>query len=176
MQQFSQNDLDTIIQALASHCEMTRISLRGNGIREGGIDALAVFLNGPNTTLSDLDLGLCSLGDEEAVILGTALAENGTLRKLNLSANDKITNIGWRAIFAWLQSVYTRLENLSLESTTLDDATANLLGNILANSTHLRVLNMSSIYTTTTEGLRSVFDALQSPRCILQELDLCSRQ
>ena len=56
----------------------------------------------------------------------------------------------------------------------MDNAVANVLANILANnnSTRLKVLDLSSVCCITSDGWQALFNALQSPQCILEELHL----
>ena len=173
------SDVEALILSLAGHTRLAKIGLGVNEVGERGVNALAALLNNPRSTLAELDLAYCSLNDERAVILAAALGDrNITLKKLNLSSNSNITSSGWSAIFTQLQSPQPPLEDLDLHGNSIDDAAANLLGNALANNTHLKVLNLSEISREgwrpiiSSDGWRSIFDALQSPRCMLQELDL----
>ena len=54
----------------------------------------------------------------------------------------------------------------------MDNSAANLLTTVLANHAHLKVLDLGQISGITTEGWWSVFSALESPRCSMQELFL----
>lgn len=114
----------------------------------------------------------CSLDDESAGILARALAENATLRKLDISHNRAITITGWRAIFDQLVSPHSPLEHLDLAQNWIDDDVANLLANALANGASLKVLSFSEIDDITPAGWRAVFAALQSPHCLLQGFHL----
>ena len=135
--------------------------------------ALAALLTNPNSSLADLDLWGCSLDDDGANTLASAVGSSGTLRKLNLSGNCNITITGWRALFTQLQSPQSSMASLGLYDNSIDDEAANLLAYSLANgSINLEVLNLSENHDITTVGWRSVFSALQSPRCMLQKLFL----
>ena len=168
------NDLGTLIQALAGHSQLTNMGLRGNEVGGRGLAALEASLVNP--ALAQLDLGHCSLDDERAVILAAALlGRTSALRRLGLSENDNITIVGWRAIFALLQSPHLFLEELDLAQNSIDDDVAILLANALANSTNFKVLDLTEVIgDITIEGWRALFGALQSPRCMLQELNVGS--
>ena len=169
--QLLDNELETLIQALAGHSKLGKIDLGGNKLGERGINALAALLN-PNSTLADLNLFDCSINDEGAVVFADALGRNCTLKKLNLGGNGNITASGWNAIFTHLQSPHSVLENLKLSNNSIDNTAAILLGNTLTSNTHLKALSFSNIRTSAFEGWRSIFEALESPRCVLQELDI----
>ena len=113
--------------------------------------------------MKDLQLVLCSLNDEGADLFAPHLANNSSLRKLNLSNNWNITTAGWRAIFTHLQSPQSLLEELLLWGNLIDDDNANLLAASLANNTHLRVLNLTDgieCSRITNEGLVSFANSL----------------
>ena len=130
------------------------------------------MLANPNSSVEDLQIRRLSLGDEGAIILGTALAGNSTLRNLDLSCNLSKKTAGWTAIFAQLQSAQS-LETLDLsQNSRLRDSTANVLANSLVNGTHLKVLDLSQTPKLATEGWQSIYAALQSPLCMLQRLNL----
>ena len=171
--QLRDNEIETLILALASHTSLAGIVFGGNKVGERGVAALAALLNNPRSALAELDLTNCSLNDERAVILAAAaLGGNAALRKLDLSQNENITVTGWRAIFTQLHSPQSSLENLTLCASSISNAAATSLGNALANNTHLKVLHVSEMRSIAAEGWRSIFEALESPRCVLQELDL----
>ena len=96
--------------------------------------ALVALLDNPNSSLKDLQLVLCSLNDEGADLFAPHLANNSSLRKLNLSNIRNITTAGWRAIFTHLQSPQSLLEELLLWGNLIDDDNANLLAASLAPS------------------------------------------
>ena len=127
-------------------------------------------MNIPHSSLVDLDLRRCHLGDVGALIFATALAGNSVLKKLNVSCNSDITIRGWRAILASIFMPQSSLENLLLWENSINDATSNLLANALANNSQLNALSLSSIYYISAEGWRALFGASQNPRCMLQDL------
>ena len=45
----------------------------------------------------------------------------------------------------------------------------DLLASVLINNSHLKVLNLECIDSITNEGWQAIFDALQNPRCMLEE-------
>ena len=145
------------------------------GINMGEDDFVAFYAGlSRNRSIQKLGLMFCSISDADAVTLAPSLGGNGALTELNLSFNWNVTSVGWSAIFTQLQSPQSSLDNLDLMGNYIDDAAANLLGDFVANNTHLNRLDLSEIGSITNEGWRSVFDALRSPHCMLQELQLHS--
>ena len=166
------NEGEMLIRALAEHSGLTRIDLTGNDVGGRGVAALTALLNNPNSSLTKLALWDCSLDDEGATNLTSPLARNSALRKLNLGENKNIGITGWRAVFAQLRSPQSVLQDLCLRENSIDDGVANLLANALVNNPNLKVLNFSEITGITTEGWQTLFNALQNPSCMLQELRL----
>ena len=166
------NDIELLLQTLVGHSQLAKIDLTRNEVGGRGMAALAAMLVNPNSSLDDLVLEGCSLDDEGAVAFADALGRNSTLKKLNLDDNSNITATGWNAIFTQLQSPQPPLEDLVLYGNSIDDAAANLLGKALDSLSRLKVLKLGSNYDITTEGWQAIFDTLQSPRCMLQELVL----
>ena len=70
--------------------------------------------------------------------------------------------------------VRNHIGEASFSRNPIGDAAANVLAGVMTSNTHLKVLNLgaSEGIRHHTEGWRAVFDALQSPRCLLQELHL----
>ena len=167
------SNITTLIQALAGHCGLTKIDLTGNEVGVRALAALSALLGDQNSSLTDLILAQCSLDDEGAGILAPVVGSNGTLKNLlNLGCNGDITITGWRAIFTQLQSQCVSLEDLRLRGNAIDDTAANLLATVLANSAHMKFLDLGQIHGISTEGWQALFTALQSPRCVIKELDL----
>ena len=167
-------DMEMIIGSLVGHSGITELDFGENrGIKVRGMAALAALLSNPNSSVTDLDLSMCDLDDENVAILAPALARCYTLRKLRLAQNGDITGTGWMTIFTQLQSPQSLLEHLDLWDNDIDNDAAMLLADVMANSNQMKILNLSEC-NIATAGWRAVFDALQSPRCKLQELDLNS--
>ena len=166
------NDMEMILQALSGHSCLTSIHLKYNMIGRRALAALTSLLHKPNPSLTILQIRQNALDDEGAGILAAALAGNSTLRKLDLSQNDHITIAGWRALFTRLHGPQSSLEDLQLYDNCVDDAAVSSLANCLSNGSNLKVLNLSQSHDITAEGWRSVFDALGSPNCLLEEMHL----
>ena len=87
-----------------------------------------------------LNLARCQLGDESAYPLGECLAQNETIRKLNIS-NNKITDIGFKS-FIYLFNYNSTLENFDCSCNFISDITMKeFFYNIEFNRT-LKYLNL----------------------------------
>mmetsp|Transcript_26263 Transcript_26263/g.56391 ORF Transcript_26263/g.56391 Transcript_26263/m.56391 type:complete len:140 (-) Transcript_26263:1130-1549(-) len=114
---------------------------------------------------------MATKADEGAGSLAAGLARNSMLKELNFGGNPGITDIGWQAIFAVLQHPGCKLEKLSLKRNSINDAAALSL-NALSNNNTLKTLNLGMNYDITIAGWRALFEILQSPTCMLEDLDL----
>ena len=164
--------LISAISALAGHSRMTKIELVGSKFGGRVMTALADLLTNPNSSLEELELRRCSLDDEGAIILGTALAGNSTLRNLNLFRTRGVTSRGWMAIFNQLlqSEQQSSLEKLDLSENVFDCDTAMMLGFAL-NGTHVKSLRLGKCKFT-SEGWKYLCAGLAGPRCVLQHLNL----
>ena len=87
-----------------------------------------------------LNLSRCQLGDESAFPLGECLAQNETIRKLNIS-NNKITDIGFKS-FIYLFNYNSTLENFDCSCNFISDISMKeFFYNIEFNRT-LKYLNL----------------------------------
>ena len=140
-----------------------------------------------NHTLRRLDLGFCYLDDLTAAHIATGLAQNDSLRTLNLSGNN-ITS-GGADIFkslesnasleeldlSWNQFRYQSLgcvvekvlisnqilRRLDLSSCWLHNVVATHVANGLAKNQSLKILNLSSSYNITRAGAVDIFKSLE---------------
>ena len=110
--QLSDDDVETLLQALAGHSRLTKIHLCDNEVGARGMAALAALLSKPDSSLADLDLSLCKVDNEGALILAAALVGNRRLRKLDISQNADITVTGWQALLTQLLDPQLPLEKL----------------------------------------------------------------
>ena len=105
------------------------------------------------------------------------LADNATLRELNLSFSCGVTQAGWRTFAACLRSPSSALEVLDLSSTDIADEGAVALERALAHNTTLKTLYMYNVIADgmpliTSAGWTAVFAALKNEDSTLEHLDL----
>jgi Ran GTPase-activating protein (RanGAP) involved in mRNA processing and transport len=117
---------DVGMTAIAQTMTQKELYLSGNEISAVVLTSLADSLK-KITRLTDLWLDSCSIDDEGAAILASALKSNTTLARLNLGHN-KIGNVGAKAILDALTEYNTTLTQLDLDGN--DDISPTLLSSI----------------------------------------------
>lgn len=161
-----------LVRALAGHSSLGRLILSENNIR--GCDALATLLHSHRLAL--LDLRENQIDNDGAVVLAAGIMGSNTLNDLILEYNPNITETGWQAIFAALQSPSCRMTQLSLKHNTINDAAALSLLHALTGNGHLKNLDISCLdrYTITTAGWRTLSTLLQNTNNnVIENLNLC---
>jgi len=159
-------------QPLTNHSGLVKLSLRENRIDKNGCDALATLLQDPESELAELSLIDSELDDEKAVILASGLTKNSSLKKLALNKNPFISEIGWKAIFATLESSACVLENLFIQDNWVNDTAQRSLAASLVKNSSLKVLQSNCFYGNIITGSREIFEFLRSHTCELEELYL----
>ena len=131
------------------------LSLMGNPIGGKGLQFISQALI-TNTSLVELDLSNCSLviSKENGPIVTKMLIKNKTLRKLDLSCNENISDTG-------LSYIVKGLKNSALKELKMSDITAQG-GKSLATSitTSIVVVNINNLEITKESG-PSFIDMLQ---------------
>jgi len=156
----SSNELDAAAanalgEALASSVTLKRIDIQSNLIEEGGV-ALGKGL-AASTSLTELELSDCALGDEGGAAVLEALRGNTTLQVLKMSDNKLSAGVA-PALRAIGES--TSLTQLDLSENKLGpDACADLAAGIAKNAS-LRELELN--YCALGAGCAALGDALKS--------------
>jgi hypothetical protein len=99
-----------------------------------GTNHLYQMLESPSCSLKILNLNHNGLDDELIQSLANALANNGLLRKLNLSNNWQITNVGWETFAAVLRNPNSSLEKLDLSPIEISDQAMMFFAGSLTNN------------------------------------------
>ena len=156
----SSNEMDAAAanalgEALASSVTLKRIDIQSNLIKEGGV-ALGKGL-AASTSLTELELSDCALGDEGGAAVLEALRGNTTLQVLKMSDNKLSAGVA-PALRAIGES--TSLTQLDLSENKLGpDACADLAAGIAKNAS-LRELELN--YCALGAGCAALGDALKS--------------
>ena len=169
----SQQVARDLVQSLSGHSLLRKLDLGYTNLGKHGCSALADLLRNPNTNLRVLDLTSNHLDDTEAAVLSTGMADNTTLKEINLSNNSNITQAGWEALFDHLNySASCRLEMIKLEGNVINDAAAQCLSTALDVNTTIKTLDLGFVRGITITGWRVLFGSLRSPTCVLEDLVL----
>lgn len=142
--QINDDVLHFITIALISNVRLRDLNLSKNDdvTSAGWVSFTAVFLS-PASSLEKLSLNENSLDDAVIDALISALRNNSRLRELHLTLNgsSEVTNHGWMALSTFLRNPNSALEILNLQENDIDDDTAFLFAEALADNNTLKELN-----------------------------------
>eukprot|EP00041_Stephanoeca_diplocostata_P004745 m.49637 g.49637 ORF g.49637 m.49637 type:complete len:258 (-) comp15335_c0_seq1:179-952(-) len=162
-----------IARFLKRNTTITSISFAGNDIGNAGATAIANAV-ARNDTLQYLSLRENQLGDVACRALGKALRQNRRLDTLSLEQNFDISNAGAQALGQGLVRNGT-LKFLALSDTSVGDAGAEILANVLRVSASLQTLLLGRNEHISANGARYLTKAVQdrlesnrlsAPQCI----------
>ncbi|XP_075899134.1 NACHT, LRR and PYD domains-containing protein 12-like [Nelusetta ayraudi] len=165
---------DLLTSALKSNPSHLRyLDLSTNDIPGSGVE-LSGFLKSPDCNLEILRLRWCNFSNTSCERLASALKSNPShLRKLDLSGNSNLQDLGVKLLGDFLQSPGCRLETLKLRGCNLSRFNCDWLASALkSNPTHLRKLNLSENDQLQDEGVELLSGFLKSPGCRLESLRL----
>ena len=129
-----------------------------------GWSTLFRSLLNPSSMLENLDLYGSSIDDIGVTALGDALANDTTLKILNLGSCESITTVGWDAFFQYYfrSNINPSLESINLERNNIDDGTLVALTAALFTSGKLKVLDLNNNPSISAEGWQTFFTTLQN--------------
>ena len=132
----------------------------------GGWDHFFTCLSNSNVILEKLVLTYVDgLNDVAAASLANALSTNTKLRRLDLEGlSESISAAGWQTFFGILQNSSLVLEELDLSDNSIDDIGVEAMVNVLADSSSLSSLSLSSNRSITSRGWRSMSTLFGAPQ------------
>jgi len=133
-----------------------------------------------NNSIRKLNLNGCNLRDGDLVVLANALANNSSLKDLDLGAQFHVTPLGWKTFFKLMMSSEAALETLDLGADPLlhlrpiriDDGGAVALVEWLTRRNTIRSLRLEGSLGLTTVGYHAFTTLLQLPESKLSTLVL----
>ena len=145
-----------------------------NSITPAGWRSFFSTLRTRETQLVKLYISGTLIGSEDIqAFIGSLFSIRSTLRTLQMNDMDStFTSQRWRTLFTTLQDTNLDLVKLSLCSNQIDDEGIRLLTRVVTNMTSLRYLRLEYNKQVTPVGWQALADYLQSPTCVLKELDL----
>ncbi|XP_037098598.1 protein NLRC5-like isoform X4 [Syngnathus acus] len=166
----SKKSCEALASVLSSPCSLRRLDLSNNDLGDNRLEALAAGLAKPQCTLQVLALQLCRLSKKSCEALASVLSSPGSLRELDLSAND-LRDDGLEALAAGLAKPQCTLQVLALQGCKLSKKSCEALASVLSSPCSLRELDLScnDLYD---DGLEALVAGLAKPQCTLQVLGL----
>ncbi|XP_069807245.1 NACHT, LRR and PYD domains-containing protein 12-like [Dendropsophus ebraccatus] len=146
------------------------LSLRDNSLKDGDVDLICSAISQPNCRIQELCLSSNSLTHYCCPPLASALSNNRSLKKLDLSYNN-LSGPHFGDLMEALSSPTCRIEEIILARCNLTDSSCPQLAALISNSSNLRSLDLSD---NRLEGshFTALMKALSSPTCRLEELIL----
>ena len=177
--------LDTLADVLMSTETLTSLDLSHGFLDEEDLLEFVDVL--PSCSLEKLSIS--HFNENELNLIGAALAENKTLKHLDLSDNYDITAAGWQEFAKCLKNPFSALEELDLRGCQMDDKKAAVIFSNLAKNSCLEILHMKThgqMAVTTYQVWEVLFRALCDTSSIdsiafssnhaLHTLDICSEE
>ena len=183
------DEITILANALRTNKTLKLLKLRGCGIRDQSAMALgnalennnvlkalqldanlhvtsegwrrfSACLQNTNSALDRLSIQECSIDDESMAELASALANNSTLKILELCNNSRINDAGWQAFSECLRSPNTALEKVDMTGCKITDEVMILFSEALARNTRLRELSISDNTLLTSRSWASLSNLL----------------
>jgi len=149
------------------------LRLGGNSIGRSGCVALGNLIENPTSRLEDLRIDGNGIDDGCVDILTNALSRDNKLKKLALSQNEDITDVGWRSLSAVLRPPgCMALVEIDLSESGLDDEGAEAIANALAINKTLKILHLCYNEGIGPDGWLAFFDMMQNSESALEEINL----
>lgn len=159
----------TSIASAIAYSKLSKVDLSHCSLSQGGIKALCLTLKA-DTHLEELYLNYCRLGDLDAQEISVAMAENKTLRVLEMDGNSFEAQ-GLISISELISS-NPGLNHLSVHGSTILGLLAKGFANALNSNSNLKSLSIQ--IGCTNAGLSEVKEIMQAlePKTNLEKLVL----
>ncbi|KAL1251962.1 hypothetical protein QQF64_019758, partial [Cirrhinus molitorella] len=151
---------------------LRELNLSGHELGDTRVNLIAALLQDKHCQLNTLIMSVCSITEEQCLILTSALKSNPShLRELDLSENQ-IKNTGVNHLCDILKDSHCKLERLRLRFCDLTDKGCSAVTSALkSNPSHLRELNLSGNQLGDSV-VKHLSDLLMNPQFKLEKLHL----
>ncbi|XP_051777838.1 verrucotoxin subunit beta-like isoform X8 [Erpetoichthys calabaricus] len=170
----------------APHSRLTELNLRGNNMKDSGVDQLCEGLRRENCKIEKLDLSQCHLTSRCCSALSSALsAPHSQLTEISLGDmddllmvmnNNNIGDSGVDQLCEGLRSENCKLEKLNLNSCCLTSRCCSSLSSVLSSPhsqlTELKLSRNKLGYS----GAHQLCEGLRTPNCKLKTLRLSGNE
>ena len=143
-----------------------------SNVTASGWMKLPDVLSNPLCAVEALFIGDNNFDDSTTWPLGHALCSNRTLKILNVSNCFEADPDGWRGLTEFLKSPDCALEELYMNSISVEELSALAVFSNLSKNNTLKKFSMADNDWILPEGWTNCFNELLRSRCVLEELDL----
>jgi len=144
--------LVNIITSLSMHPNMKSLDLDGNQLQTNGCKALSTLLKCSCTKVEKLDLRSNEINDEGIDALVPVFKNYNNLQKLWLDNHISVTSRGWQKLASILASPNSKLKELHMSNSSIDDEAAAAFASSLVNNSSLSRLELYGIQLITEKG------------------------
>lgn len=155
---------------LATNNKLTEFSLSLNELTTESWRTVFKVFSYPTCSLERLCLHSNLFKDDDITSLGDALADNRTLKYLDLGFNTLLTSAGWRGFSKCLRNRNSALEELDLSLCGIDDDGAAAIVNALVGNLTLTKLGLEDIPQISSAGWKFIFIVLLNNVLSLEDL------
>ncbi|XP_075048110.1 NACHT, LRR and PYD domains-containing protein 12-like [Mixophyes fleayi] len=147
---------------------VNNLGICSNNLRDDGVRFLCDALKHPECKIQNLSLAFSKLTDVSCCHLGSAISNNRSLRRLELSYNT-MEGPHFSDLMTGLSSPTCRIEELHLDNNWLNDSSCSHLASAIKTNQYLRILNLS-FNDLTGPHFGDLMTALSSPSCSVEQL------
>ncbi|XP_016116238.1 NACHT, LRR and PYD domains-containing protein 3-like [Sinocyclocheilus grahami] len=149
---------------------LRELNLSGHKLGDARVNQIAALLQDKHCQLHTLILRICSITEEQCLILTSALKSNPShLRELDLGGNE-LEDTGVNHLCDILKDSHCKLERLRLRYCDMTDEDCfHLTSALNSNPSHLRELDLS-LNELGDSGFENLSDLLMNPQCNLTKL------
>jgi hypothetical protein len=168
----------TIAEGLVVNSTVKKLALPLHHIQSSSFavwNVVSHVFSRPMSSIKALNLESSFFGNDDLTHLSDALANNKTLKELNICGNDcEITLAGWRHLFRCLENDNFSLQVLDISGCNINDDWIISIGLSLSSNTSLKKLDMSNNEEISIVGwVRFFGNLLHSTSCSsLEFIDL----
>ena len=170
---FDDECMATLLNFLAKNNTIKDLHLNSeSNVTPSGWTNLPDVFSNPFCSVEAIDIGENGFDHSTTWPLGYALCSNKTLKVLIVSNCIEVDPDGWQGLTEFLKSSDCVLQELNMNSITVEDLSALDVMSALSENKTLKKFSMVDNDWISPEGWRNCFHELRRSRCVLEELDL----
>ncbi|XP_072006099.1 NACHT, LRR and PYD domains-containing protein 12-like isoform X2 [Engystomops pustulosus] len=161
-----------LASVIRNNPSLTKLDLSNNNLSGPHLSDLMEALSSPGCRIKELRLRSNNLSEKSCIHLASGIKNNPSLKILDLSDNN-MSGPYLSDLMEALSSPGCRIEELDLHSNNLPDWACTQLASAILNNPSLKILDLSFNHLSGPH-ISVLLDALSSPDCRIEKLDLSS--